>query len=760
MSIIGTRVKRVEDPRFLTAGGTYSDDLRDPRLEGALHLTFVRSTMAHARLRSVDVTAAREAPGVVAVLTAADLGVAPQLAMAMLPATMARPPLADGVVRFVGEPIAAVLTEGRQQGPDAAELVEVDYDPLPVVVDPVEALRDDVVLFPEAGTNLAFGRPVQLDDTFFDGCEVVVSQVLQNRRLAVAPLESRACAAAPGEDGRLVAWLSSQGAQAARDSILAALGLEPGELHVLTPDVGGGFGAKSGAGAEDVVVCRAAQLLGRPVRFVETRTENVQTMHGRAQVQTVTIGGRRDGTVEAYRLEALGDAGAYPAVGAFLPMMTRMMAPGVYRFPKVEVAVRSVVTNTAPVVAYRGAGRPEAAAAVERAIDLFAAEIGMDPVEVRRRNLVPAFDEPFKTAIGTTYDVGDYPDALARVLEAAGYDDLRAEQARRRADGATRQLGIGVSVYVEVTAPGGGGSEVARIEVRPDGGAVVYTGTSPHGQGHATSWLMIASERLGIPMERIDFVYGDTDLVPVGGGTGGSRSLQLGGSAVDQAAGELVEDARRRAAAELEANPDDVVLDLGAGRFHVVGTPSAGRSWAELATAAAGSAEGAAFAGLVVDSEFRAASSTFPFGAHVAVVEVDVETGQVAVERFVAVDDAGRILNPLIVEGQRHGGIAQGIAQALCEEIVYDVDGNPLTANLADFTFISACELPSFELVPMETPTPVNPLGAKGIGESGTIGATPAVQNAVVDALAHLGVRHIDMPTTPQRVWSALQEVR
>ncbi|MGD9798191.1 MAG: xanthine dehydrogenase family protein molybdopterin-binding subunit, partial [Acidimicrobiia bacterium] len=356
-----------------------------------------------------------------------------------------------------------------------------------------------------------------------------------------------------------------------------------------------------------------------------------------------------------------------------------------------------------------------------------------------------------------TYDVGDFPAALERVLEAADYPALRAEQARRRAAGDTLQLGIGLAVYVEVT---GGGKESARIEVRPDGSAVVYTGTSPHGQGHATSWSMIASERLGIPMDRIEFVYGDTDLVPVGGGTGGSRSLQLGGSAVEQAAGELVDATRARAASELEANPDDIVFDVEAGRFHVAGTPTASRTWAELAEAAVAAAGPTDVAGLFVDSEFTAASATFPFGAHVAVVEVDTETGQVRLDRFVAVDDAGRLLNPLIVEGQRHGGIAQGAAQALCEEIVYDADGNPLTANLADFTFISACELPSFELVPMETPTPVNPLGAKGVGESGTIGATPALQNAVVDALSHLGIRHVDMPTTPQRVWDALQEVR
>ncbi len=484
-----------------------------------------------------------------------------------------------------------------------------------------------------------------------------MSQVIQNRRLAIAPLEVRACAAAPGVDGRLVCWLSSQGAQGARDSVLGALGMEPGSIHVLTPDVGGGFGAKSGGGAEEFIVCQAARLLDRPVRFVETRTENVQTMHGRGQVQTVTIGGSRAGDIQAYRLEVIGDAGGYPAVGAFLPMMTRMMAPGTYDIDRVEVAVKSVLTNTAPTVAYRGAGRPEACAAIERAVDLFAAEIGMDPAEVRRRNFVGAFSQPYKTAVGTTYDVGDFPAALDLVLEASDYAGLRAEQARRREAGDPVQLGIGLAAYVEVT---GGGKESARIEVRPDGRAIVFTGTSPHGQGHATSWSMIASERLGIPMEQIEFVYGDTDLVPIGGGTGGSRSLQLGGSAVEQAAGELVDATRARAATELEANPDDIVFDVELGRFHVAGTPAAARTWAELATtAAAGSVEGsgpADVSGLFIDSEFTAASSTFPFGAHVAVVEVDTETGKVRLVRFIAVDDAGRLLQP----PHRRGATAQG----------------------------------------------------------------------------------------------------
>jgi carbon-monoxide dehydrogenase large subunit len=435
-----------------------------------------------------------------------------------------------------------------------------------------------------------------------------------------------------------------------------------------------------------------------------------------------------------------------------LPTLTMLMAPAVYAFPKVHAQARSWATNTTSIGAYRGAGRPEATAAVERAIDLFAAEIGRDPAEVRRINLLPPFSEPHTTPTGATYDNGDYAAALDRVLEAAGYAELRAEQARRRQRGDVRQLGIGLSVYVEITGSDAGptGGEDAEIEVHADGTATVLTGTSPHGQGHATAWAMIASEQLGIPVEKITVLHGDTDRIPRGGGTMGSRSLQMGGAAVHQAATELVELARQRAAELLEADPADLVVDPALAGLAVRGTPGAGVSFARLAEAEP----------LLVRTRFAAAAPTFPFGAHLAVVEVDVESGKAEVVRMVTVDDAGTILNPLLAEGQRHGGIAQGIAQALLEEVLYDEDGNPQTSTLADYPIVSATELPSFELVPMATPTPVNPLGAKGVGEAGTIGATPAVQNAVVDAVSHLGVRHIDMPTTPMRVWRAIRTAR
>jgi carbon-monoxide dehydrogenase large subunit len=756
MSILGNRVLRREDPKFLTVGGTYVDDLRDPRLDGAGYVTFVRSTMAHARITSVDTSAAAAAPGVIAVLSGADVDLADAPPpIPLLNSEMKRPLVARDRVRFVGEVVAIVVTEHRYQGQDAAELVMVDYDPLPAVIDLDDAASDRTVLHEGAGTNVAFMVPSPNDPTFFDGCDVVVGPIkVVNQKLAGCPLEGRS-AAAHWDGDRITFWLASQAAQQNRDTTAAALGMDASKIHVITPDVGGGFGPKIGGYPEEVLTAWLAKHLGRPVRWCETRSENMVAMgHGRAQEQTITIGGSRDGTVLAYKLDVLADAGAYPLLGGILPFLTSMMASGVYALPKIEFGAKSVCTNTMATVAYRGAGRPEATAAIERAMDLFAAELEMDPVDVRRKNLIPTFIEPHTTVSGTSYDCGDYGRSLDLALDAADYKALRAEQQKRRDDGALKQLGIGVSIYVEVTGGPTAGSEDAKVEVHPDGTATVYTGTSPHGQGHLTAWSMIASEQLGIPMDKIDLVWGDTDLVPVGVGTFGSRSLQLGGSAVDQASKEVVDKARSIAADLLEANADDVVLDKIDGRFHVAGTPAVAKTWADVAQAA--QSDG----GLSVYTTFQASSATFPFGAHVAVVEVDTETGKVDLVRVVTCDDAGTILNPLLVEGQRHGGIAQGAAQALCEEMLYDADGNPVTATFADYTVISATELPSFELVSLETPTPVNPLGAKGIGESGTIGSTPAVQSAVCDALLHLGIRHIDMPATPQRVWAALQTGR
>jgi aerobic carbon-monoxide dehydrogenase large subunit len=754
VSILGTRVLRTEDPRFLTTGGVYTDDVVDERLAGACHLFFVRSPIAHARITGIDASAALEAPGVIAVFTGADLAaLPPRTGMAIINQEMAQRPLATDTVRFVGEAVAAVLTEELYQGEDAIELVSVDYDPLPAVVGFEAALEGKVLLFDAAGTNVAatFGNRDDQQADLFDGCDVVVSATIANQRVAPAPMETRAAAAVWGEDGRLTTWIPNQGAQGARGSLASQLGVPRDQIRVITPDVGGAFGAKFGADPEHAVVAWAARELGRPVRWTETRFENLIAMtHGRGQEQTITIGGLRDGTVLAYRLDVLQDCGAYPRLGAILPMLTILMTPGPYVIPRAEAFASTLVTTTTPMGAYRGAGRPEATAAVERAIDLFAAEIGMDPAQVRRTNLLPPFTEPHRTAFGALYDSGDYVAALDIALAAAGYEDLRREQAERRARGDVLQLGIGLASYVEITGGGdesGPPNENATVEVHPDGTATILTGTSPHGQGHETAWAMLASDELGIPVDKITLKWGDTDLIPEGGGTGGSRSLQQGGAAVQQASKELIDVAQERAAAELEASPADLIFDVGRSAFVVAGDPDAAVPLASLAEDER----------LVVRAVFSAPGATFPFGSHVAVVDVDTETGKVTLRRVVTVDDAGVVLNPLLAEGQRHGGIAQGAAQALCEEFVYDADGNPLTASFADYPFLSATEVPSFELADMVTPTTYNPLGAKGIGEAGTIGATPAVQNAVVDALAHLGVRHIDMPTSPQRVWAALR---
>lgn len=752
MSILGNRVLRVEDPKFLTTGGVYTDDLP---LAGALWATFVRSTVAHGRIVSLDVEGAMHVPGVVAVYTAADIDLAPAVGVpGMTPETMARPWLAGDVVRYVGEPVAVILAEDRYAGEDAIEAIFVDYEPLRAVVGVDAALAGDTLLFPEAGTNVCFALPLEPAADFFDGCDTVVRHTVINQRVAPAPLEVRS-SAAKWEDGRLVQWISCQAPHGARDTLAGIYGLEPHQVRVIIPDVGGGFGAKIGPYNEEGLLGWLARRSERPVRWTETRSESMLALgHGRGQQQVLEIGGTAQGKVLAYRLSVLQDAGAYPLIGAILPFLTGMMASGTYAIPKIEFTATSVVTNTTPTVAYRGAGRPEATAAIERAMDLFAAEIGMDPAQVRELNLIGNDTWPYTTKAGATYDIGDYRGALRLVLEASGYEELRADQAARRAGGDTKLLGIGVSTYVEITNGAGNAGDFGAVEILPDGRARVFTGSSPHGQGHRTAWAMLASDQLGIPMDRIEVVANDTDLVARGGGTFGSRSLQSAGLAVHEASIEVLDRARHLAAELLEANPDDVVLDKVDGAFHVAGTPAVSRSWAEVGSAAVERG------GLRVDHDSAPGGPTFPFGAHVAVVEVDAETGQARLTRLVAVDDAGTILNPLLAEGQRHGGLAQGIAQALYEEVSYDEDGNPVTSNLADYAFVSAAELPSFDLVSMATATPMNALGAKGIGESGTIGSTPAVHSAVCDALGHLGIRHVEMPTTPQRVWTAIAAAR
>ena len=745
MSIMGTRVIRNEDPVFLSRGATYTDDLTDERLTGALHLTLVRSPLAHARITSVEVEEARSAPGVVAVVTGADIDLEPALLFPMAAKAMVRPWLATDTVRFVGEPVVAVLTEQPYQGQDAADLVEIDYDPLPAVVDLRAAASDEVLVFPDAGTNTSngFGLDKPFDEHLFDDCEVVVTQELVNQRLAACALETRAASAVWGEDGRVTLWCSTQNAQMARDEVAGWLGVDAAQVHVIAPDVGGGFGAKIGADPEFALVCWLAKHTSRPVRWNETRSENMTGMlQGRAQLQTITIGGSRDGDVQAYRIDVLADAGAYPRIGILLPMFTRMMAPGVYDIPRVESRARVVVTTTTSTGAYRGAGRPEATAAIERAMDLFAAEIGQDPArgapaQPGRRGPVPVHDQGRRGIRLRRVRPGAGRGAGGRRLRRAARRAGRTPGARRR--GAARDRGLGVRRdHRRWRVRRGRLGRGARRRHRHRSHRDLAARPGPR-DGLGDAGQRAPRHRI----EKITVKHGDTDLIPRGSGTMGSRSLQTGGVAVYQAAGELVELAKQRAADLLEANVDDLVVVDGA--VQVRGTDS-GVTLAQLAERER----------LQVDSNFDSGAPSFPFGAHLAVVEVDTESGKAVVDRIITVDDAGPVLNPLLAHGQRHGGIAQGIAQALLEEVVYDADGNPLTATFADYAFPSAAELPSFTLIEMATPTHLNPLGVKGIGEAGTIGATPAVQSAVIDAVSHLGVRHIDMPTSPLRVWTAI----
>jgi len=752
MSGFGSRVPRVEDRRLLTTGGTYVDDLRIPELADALHVTFVRAEVAHAKLTEVDVARARTCPGVAGIYTAADLAGLPPLPtyqrFGKHRDAFAEELLAGDTVRFYGEPIAIVLSRTTDEGRAAAQLLQVGYQPLPAVVGTARALLDDTLLFPHAGTNLVDeeGRDTY-DDTVFDNAEVVVEREIANQRVACLPLEGRAVAA--HFDGRrMTVWLSTQNVQRSRSSLADALGIPLDAIRVVAPDVGGGFGAKIGIDRDAILVAWAAWRSGMPVRWAETRSENLVAMtQGRAQLNRVTIGGSRDGIISAYRLDVVQDAGAYPRTSTLAPV-TCTMAPGVYDVPHVQSGFRLVVTNATPVSKYRGAGRPEATAAVERAVDLFAAEIGMDPAEVRRRNLIASESFPFLTPTGARYDSGDYAAALDTLLATADYRGLRAQQSARRDSGSACVLGIGISVYVEMT---GGGWETGSVIVDASGGATVLTGSSPQGQGHHTSWAMLVETELGIPIGRITVVHGDTDLVPRGIGTYSSRSLQLGGAAVHKAAGQLRSQAAERVADLLGCRVAEVVLDRHSGRWHRIGHPDSAMTWSQLARS---SATGT----ITVETEFGPAEPTFPFGAHLSFVEVDTETGATTVLRHVALDDAGPVLNPVLAEGQRQGGIAQGISQALSEGVRYSSDGTPLTRTIMDCAILGAADLPDFELLSSATPTHVNPLGVKGLGESGTIGSIPAVQNAVIDAVAHLGVRHIDLPLTPDRVLAAIVE--
>ena len=747
-SILGNAVRRVEDPELLRGEGTFVDNLR---LDGALYAAFVRSPFAHARVAAIEVAEAREAPGVVAVFTAADLDLPPTPVFAIANEACGHPPLATDRVRYVGDPVAVVLAESAAAAADAVPLVDVDYDPLPAVVDVEAAVAEGAPLqFEELGSNVATGERDGGDDDPLEGADVVVRARMVNQRVAVAPIETNAIAVDPTGDV-LTIHHSTQMPHTSRNLVAAWLGLERSQVRVIAPHVGGAFGGKVGLTPEQWTVVASARQLGRPVKWTETRSEAMLSMHGRGQVQYAELGLTSDGLITGLRCRVLGDCGAYAGFSGEFPQgPTFFMSQGVYEIPRVSFDGVAVMTNTTPVGAFRGAGRPEAAAMLERLMDLAADETGISPVEIRRRNFIRSDRFPYATRTGALYDNGDFDLPLREALRIANYEGLLAEQDGRRQRGDVLQLGIGVSAYVEVT--GGGSGEFGSVEVHEDGTATVMAGTSAHGQGHATSFSMIVADRLGIPLDRIRYVQSDTALVPSGWGTGGSRSLQLGGTAVGQAADAVLVRARDVAAALLEAAPPDVSL-TEEGMFHVAGVPGVMVTWADVATQATTDGGAPLQAGL----KFKAEGATFPFGAHVSVVEVDTETGQVTPLWHVAVDDCGTVLNPLIVAGQQHGGAAQGISQALWEEFLYDPDGTPMTSTFADYGIPSAADLPPLAASNTETPTPLNPLGAKGIGESATIGSTPAVQNAVVDALSHLGVRHVDLPCTPGRVWAAMQ---
>jgi carbon-monoxide dehydrogenase large subunit len=747
-SILGHPVLRREDPRFLTGQGAYVANLIPP---DAAHVAYVTSTESHARLLSMDVEAAATAPGVLGVFTVADID--PEVVVYPPPfpgmnEQMVRTMLARDVVRYVGEPVAAVVAENPEQAADAADLVEVVCEPLPPLVDLEASLRGDVVLFEGIDDQVVYRCAVGEAPDFHD-CEVVVRARLVNQRISAAPIEARA-GFSHWEGDRLIHHTATQGSHNVKTSLMGIYGLESENVLVVTPDVGGSFGAKFRCYPEEALLGWLARRLGRPCAWTETRTQSMTGLgSGRGQIQDVVIGGSREGRIAAYQLDVLQDSGAYPLIAGFLPRMTMAMFTGVYDIASAGFQAVSVPTSTTPNGAFRGAGRPEASSAIERAVDLFAAEIEMDPAEVRRRNFLDPERFPHATVSGVSYDSGDYDKALSLALEAVGYDDLRAEQAARRANGSRALMGIGLSTYVEVTATTGAG-DFASVELGTDGTVKAVTSSTPHGQGHETVWPMIVADVLGLDIDQVIAVGGDTDCTPRGQVTGGSRSAQIVGSMLVDASRKLVEQARPTAADLLEAAVGDVVHDPEEGCFHVTGTPAVSVGWAAVAAALD--------VPLTVESDFETGGQTFPFGAHVAVVEVDVETGRTELVRLVAVDDAGTVLNPLIFEGQIHGGIAGGVAQALMEEVAYDANAIPLTTNFADYAVISAPELPSFELVRSETPTDRNLLGAKGVGESGTVGATAAVQNAVVDALAPFGVRHLDMPLTPQRIWKAVQD--
>ncbi|WP_028930487.1 xanthine dehydrogenase family protein molybdopterin-binding subunit [Pseudonocardia asaccharolytica] len=773
---VGQSVRRREDAALLTGRATWTDNIALP---AALHMALVRSPLAHARIRGIGAEAARALPGVVAVLTGEDL--ADDFAIGLpcgwpvtedikIPEHL---PLARGEVNHVGEAVAVVVATDAATARDALELVEVDYDELPAVVDVEAALQEGAPLVHEQlGTNHCYTWPLAVGDVdaAFARADVVVEGRYLQQRVLASPMEPRAVVVDPDPvGGGFTVYTSTQVPHFVRDLLAMICGVSDSKIRVVAPDVGGGFGSKLNIYAEEALALALARRLGRPVKWTETRSEHhVATTHGRGQVQRIAVAATREGRILGMRVNLLADMGAYlqlltPGIAVF----GAFTYCGLYDFGAYSFECQGVFTNLTPTDAYRGAGRSEAAYAHERIMDDLARELGMDPAEVRRRNLHPPFHEPRTAPSGVMYDSGDYDACMSKALELVGYAELRAEQRRRREAGEQVQIGIGIGNFTESgglspskVAAGvrlqSGGWEAATVRMTTSGKVEVVTGTSPHGQGHETAWAQITADALGVHPDDVEVRHSDTAIAPFGRDTYGSRSLPVGGVAVHLAAGKVADKARRIAAHLLEASEDD--LDFTGGRFSVAGTSGPAVTIQEVALAASLAAdlpEGME-PNLTADHHFDPPNFTWPFGTHICVAEVDTETGRTRIVRYVAVDDCGPLVNPAIVEGQLHGGIAQGIAQALYEQARYDAAGNPTTATLADYTVPAASDLPAFELDQTITPSPTNPMGVKGIGESGAIGSSPAVVNAVIDAVAHLGVTHLDMPVTPQQVWRAL----
>jgi len=779
--VMGTRLVRKEDPALLTGEKQFIADLAIP---GMLHFAFVRSSVAHARISSIDLEEARAMPGVVAVLTGADLAAewaAPMPCAWPVTADMKNPvhrPLATDKVCYVGDGVAVVVAESEYQARDAVDAVIVDYDPLPAVIDLNDALSDNVVIHDEIGTNKSYTwelvpDPAAVDKAFAEAAHTVRGHYVQ-QRLIPSAMEPRGVVAVPQPfGGGYTLYSSTQIPHILRVMAAVTTGIPETDLRVVAPSVGGGFGSKLNVYGEELVALALARRLRRPMQWVEERTENTQaTIHGRGQIQDIELAADEDGRITAVRAQLLADMGAYlMLVTPGIPLLGGFLYGGVYDIPVYSFTCTSVFTTKTPTDAYRGAGRPEATYAIERAIDELGVKLGIDAAEIRRRNYIPADKFPYPAACGLVYDSGEYEKALDKAMEMVGYDDLRAEQSRRRETGETRHLGIGVSSYMEMCglAPSralaslnysAGGWEAATVRLLPTGTVQVVTGTTPHGQGHETSWSMIVADRLGVSPADVEVLHSDTSVSPYGMDTYGSRSLPVGGVAVAMATDKVIDKARQIAAHQLEVAAED--LELTDGTFAVKGSPDKSIALGVIAFGAftAHNLPDGMEPNLEASMHFDPPNFTFPFGTHICVVEVDEETGSVDLLKYVAVDDCGNQVNPLIVEGQIHGGIVQGVAQALWEEAVYDEEGNLLTSSFLDYLIPSAPDFPSFTLGTTVTPSPSNVLGVKGVGEAGTIGSAPAVINAVVDALSPLGVTDVVMPASPQRVWQTIQAAR